>query len=81
MGRLEGQVAIVTGAAMGIGKATALALAREGARVVVADIADEQGQATVTEIQESGGEAFFQHADVGVSWVAYGGASSTRRWP
>ncbi len=65
MGRLENKVAIVTGAGMGIGQATALALAREGAKVAVADIDDAAGNATVDQIRAAGGEAFFQHADVG----------------
>jgi NAD(P)-dependent dehydrogenase (short-subunit alcohol dehydrogenase family) len=65
MGRLENKVAIVTGAGMGIGQAVALALAREGAKVAVADINDQAGSTTVSQIQAAGGEAFFQHADVG----------------
>jgi NAD(P)-dependent dehydrogenase (short-subunit alcohol dehydrogenase family) len=67
MGRLNGKVAIVTGAAMGIGQATAFALAREGAKVAVSDINDAQGQATIEQIKAAGGEVFFQHADVGVT--------------
>jgi NAD(P)-dependent dehydrogenase (short-subunit alcohol dehydrogenase family) len=65
MGRLDNKAAIVTGAGMGIGQAAALALAREGAKVAVADINDEAGRATVDRIQAAGGEAFFQHTDVG----------------
>lgn len=64
MGRVESKVAVVTGAAMGIGKAAAVALAREGAKVAIGDINDEVGQATAREIKASGGEAFFQHTDV-----------------
>jgi NAD(P)-dependent dehydrogenase (short-subunit alcohol dehydrogenase family) len=67
MGRLDGKVAIVTGAAMGIGKSAALALAREGAKVAVSDINDDLGAATVDEIKATGGDAFYQHADVGVT--------------
>ncbi len=63
-GQFEGKVALVTGAASGIGRATALAFAREGARVVVADIASDQGQETVHLIQEANGIAFFVHCDV-----------------
>jgi NAD(P)-dependent dehydrogenase (short-subunit alcohol dehydrogenase family) len=67
MERLKNKVAVVTGGAMGIGKAAAVAMAKEGAQVVVADIADQHGQTTVEEIMQAGGEAFFQHADVGVT--------------
>ena len=65
MGRLTNKVAIVTGGAMGIGRATCLALAREGAAVAVTDIADDQGQGTVEEILRSGGRARYWHVDVG----------------
>lgn len=65
MGRVEGKVAVVTGAAMGIGKAAALALAREGAAVVVADINDAVGHETVKEMSAAGGKAVFQYCDVG----------------
>ena len=61
---LEGKVAVVTGGASGIGRATALALAREGARVVVDDILVPGSEETVRLIQESGGEATFVNADV-----------------
>jgi len=47
MGRLDGKVAVITGASDGIGRAIAEAMAREGAHVVVSDIADERGQAFV----------------------------------
>ncbi len=64
MERLKGKVAIITGSAMGIGKATALKLAREGAKVVVCDVMAETGQAVVDEITGMGGEAFFVAVDV-----------------
>jgi NAD(P)-dependent dehydrogenase (short-subunit alcohol dehydrogenase family) len=63
-GRLEGKVALVTGGASGIGRATALALAREGAKVVIADVAVEDGEETVRMIEENGGEAIFVETDV-----------------
>lgn len=62
--RLDGATAIVTGGGTGIGRATALALAREGARVVVANRSAESGQASVSAIQEMGGEALFVQTDV-----------------
>jgi NAD(P)-dependent dehydrogenase (short-subunit alcohol dehydrogenase family) len=64
MGALEGKVAVVTGAAMGIGRASALVFAREGASVVVADIDDEGGRETVALVEAAGGQASFVHADV-----------------
>ncbi|MDP9343940.1 MAG: glucose 1-dehydrogenase [Actinomycetota bacterium] len=62
--RLEGKVALVTGAASGMGKVAAQLFAAEGARVVVSDVADEAGEATVAEIAGDGGEAAYVHADV-----------------
>jgi NAD(P)-dependent dehydrogenase (short-subunit alcohol dehydrogenase family) len=62
--KLLGKVAIVTGAASGIGRASAIAFAREGAKVVAADIDGARGPAVVGEIQAAGGEAFFEHIDV-----------------
>ncbi len=62
--RLSGKVAIVTGASAGIGRATARALACEGARVVVADISEAGGQETVDLITEHGGSAIFVRTDV-----------------
>jgi NAD(P)-dependent dehydrogenase (short-subunit alcohol dehydrogenase family) len=64
MDRVKDKVAIVTGGALGIGRAACMALAREGAKVAVVDIDDENGQALVAEINKSGGEAAFWHMDV-----------------
>lgn len=61
---LQNKVAIVTGGSSGIGRATALLFAREGAQVVVADMNDTLGQAVVDDIRQSGGDAFFQRVDV-----------------
>lgn len=63
-GMFEGKVAVVTGAAFGIGRATAVAFAREGARVVVADVADGGGEEAVGLIRKLGGTARFVHCDI-----------------
>jgi NAD(P)-dependent dehydrogenase (short-subunit alcohol dehydrogenase family) len=67
MRSLEGKVAIVTGAAMGIGRAAALIFAREGASVVVADIDEDQGTQTVELVRASGAQASFVRTDVSVA--------------
>lgn len=59
-----GKTAVVTGAASGIGRATALLYARHGANVIVSDISEEAGRDAVHEIKKSGGEAAFARADV-----------------
>jgi NAD(P)-dependent dehydrogenase (short-subunit alcohol dehydrogenase family) len=64
MGRVEGKVALVTGGAMGIGRACAEALAQEGAQVVITDVADETGQTVAKELGKSGGSATYLHQDV-----------------
>jgi NAD(P)-dependent dehydrogenase (short-subunit alcohol dehydrogenase family) len=62
--RLTDKIAIVTGAAHGIGKAIAALFAAEGAWVLVADVDDAAGQATVAAIRAGGGRAAFRHVDV-----------------
>ena len=56
-GRLDGKVALITGGASGICRATALTFAREGAKLAIADMHDEGGDQTVHLITENGGEA------------------------
>jgi NAD(P)-dependent dehydrogenase (short-subunit alcohol dehydrogenase family) len=63
-GRLEGKVALVTGGASGIGRATALTFAREGAHVVVADVNVAGGEETVRMIKETQHEALLVRTDV-----------------
>lgn len=62
MGRIDGSIAIVTGGAKGIGRASAEMLAAEGAQVAVTDVDEEAGTETVDDITNAGGEAaFFEH--------------------
>ena len=63
-GRLQNKVALITGAGGGIGRASARAFSREGARVVVVDAVEAAGRATVDEIAAAGGTAAFVRADV-----------------
>ena len=62
--RLEGKVAIVTGAGSGIGRASTILFAEEGASVVACDIDPERGEETVEEVRGNGGDAVFVRADV-----------------
>ena len=64
MDRFENKVAIVTGGASGIGRATALRLASEGASIVIADVQDDKAAAVVAEIGATGGSALAVHLDV-----------------
>jgi NAD(P)-dependent dehydrogenase (short-subunit alcohol dehydrogenase family) len=62
--RLDGKVALITGGASGMGRVASALFAREGAKVVLTDVADEAGEATAAEIRDAGGEAAYVHADV-----------------
>ena len=62
--RLEGKVAIITGAAGGMGAEEARLFAREGAKVVIADVLDDEGKQVEAEIAEAGGEATYVRANV-----------------
>ena len=64
MGRVEGKVALVTGGALGLGRAAAELLAREGAKVAVTDLMDAEGRAVADQIGLAGGEAISIHHDV-----------------
>ena len=64
MNRVKGKVAIITGAAGGLGKAQALLLAQEGAKLVLTDIVENEGKNIVEEIRREGGEAIFVRHDV-----------------
>jgi NAD(P)-dependent dehydrogenase (short-subunit alcohol dehydrogenase family) len=72
MSRLDGKVALISGAARGIGGETAQLMAKAGATVVVADVLDERGRQTVGAINAAGGKADYAHLDVTneQDWVA-----------
>src|SRR5579885_1343274 len=65
MGQLDGKVAVITGAASGMGRAAAVRFAKEGAAVVVADLNSQAGEQTIADITAAGGRAVFQYTDVG----------------
>jgi NAD(P)-dependent dehydrogenase (short-subunit alcohol dehydrogenase family) len=86
MGRLNGKTAVVTGAGSGIGRATAVMFAKEGARVVCANRTEADGQATLEMIRAAGGEGIYIATDVrqkgdverlrDKTLAAYGGVST-----
>lgn len=81
MDRLKGKVAIITGASSGIGRATALLFAQEGARVALGDVDEAGGAETVRQVQAAGGEAFFQRTDVSLAADADALAAAVlKRW-
>ncbi|MBS4030603.1 MAG: 3-oxoacyl-ACP reductase FabG [Clostridiales bacterium] len=62
--KLLGKIAVITGGALGIGKQTAIAFVKEGAKIVIADFDEEAGRQTVKELIETGGDALFVKIDV-----------------
>ena len=64
MGMFEGRTALITGGNSGIGRATALAFAKEGAKVVIAARRTDQGEETAQEIKRAGGDSIFIRADM-----------------
>jgi NAD(P)-dependent dehydrogenase (short-subunit alcohol dehydrogenase family) len=79
--RLAQQTAVITGGAMGLGEAIALAFAREGARVAIADIDQDAGVAVAAAVEATGGEALFIRTDVRrEDDVAAAVAAATDRW-
>jgi NAD(P)-dependent dehydrogenase (short-subunit alcohol dehydrogenase family) len=59
MDRVKNKVSIVTGGASGLGKSSAILLAREGAKIVITDLHEENGNAVIQQIKDNGGEAIF----------------------
>lgn len=64
MNRLDGKVVLISGAARGIGAATAAAMCEAGAKVVIGDVLDERGRETAHSISEHAGECVYVHLDV-----------------
>lgn len=64
MGRVQDKVALITGGASGIGRASALALASQGAKVAISDVQDDVGEKTLAELNDTGADAIYLHHDV-----------------
>lgn len=79
MPRLEGKVALITGAGNGMGREASLLFAKEGARIVVADFAEEGGNATVEAVKAAGGDAVFVKVDVASDEQVHGMIDATMR--
>lgn len=79
MNRLKGKIAIVTGAALGIGKACALRMTEEGCRIALADVADDAGESLASEMRRGGQDVRYYHCDVGseVSVIAMMNAAAS----
>src|SRR5215471_17465857 len=80
MNRLDGKVALISGAARGIGAETARLMAEAGAKVAIGDVLDERGQDTAREIEGAGGAAIYTRLDVTreEDWAAAVGAAAQR---
>ena len=65
-GRLKDKIALITGAASGIGRATAILFARQGAKLILADLQESGLQETLAAVQEAGGKAVIKPVDVSV---------------
>jgi NAD(P)-dependent dehydrogenase (short-subunit alcohol dehydrogenase family) len=81
MSEFQGKVAMITGAARGLGRHTAVAFAREGAQVVIADINEEGGHETLELVRGVGGEGYFQRCDVSIERdVAHAVSTAVERY-
>ncbi len=77
---LSGKRIVVTGGATGIGRSTARLVSKCGARLAVFDVNDEEGTATVSEINEAGGEARYWHVDIADGAAVGGGVAAAENW-